>query len=103
MRKTFDASDRKDDDHLDRYPLRHVWLADRPHRGFAGNRDMAAFGDESLYHPARLGHAAVSPTTVHAKETAPLRLSYTGGPDFYHCRVTQTDGHLAVCSPVWLG
>lgn len=30
------------------------------------------------------------------------------GPDdgasaFYHCRVTQADGHLAVCSPVWLG
>ena len=24
-------------------------------------------------------------------------------PDFYHCRVTQTDGHLAVCSPVWVG
>ncbi len=27
----------------------------------------------------------------------------TGGPAFYHCRVTQSDGHLAVCSPVWLG
>ncbi len=75
------ASDRKDDDRLDRYPLRHVWLADRPHRGFAGNRDMAAFGDESLYHPARLGRAAVSPATVHANETAPLHLSYTAGPD----------------------
>ena len=24
-------------------------------------------------------------------------------PAFYHCRVTQTDGHLAVCSPVWVG
>lgn len=24
-------------------------------------------------------------------------------PAFYHCRVTQADGHLAVCSPVWLG
>ncbi len=23
--------------------------------------------------------------------------------DYYHCRVTQTDGHLAVCSPVWIG
>ena len=22
---------------------------------------------------------------------------------FYHCRVTQTDGQLAVCSPVWVG
>ncbi len=22
---------------------------------------------------------------------------------FYHCRVTQEDGHLAVCSPVWIG
>ena len=33
-------------------------------------------------------------------------LEYTDPPDgpaFYHCRVTQTDGHLAVCSPVWLG
>ncbi len=27
----------------------------------------------------------------------------TGGPAFYHCRVTLKDGHLAVCSPVWLG
>jgi len=26
-----------------------------------------------------------------------------GGPAFYHCRVTQADGHLAVCSPVWIG
>jgi hypothetical protein len=27
----------------------------------------------------------------------------TGGPAFYHCRITQTDGQLAVCSPVWVG
>lgn len=27
----------------------------------------------------------------------------TQGPAFYHCRVTQADGHLAVCSPVWVG
>ena len=27
----------------------------------------------------------------------------TGGPAFYHCRVTQTDGELAVSSPVWIG
>jgi len=27
----------------------------------------------------------------------------TSGPAFYHCRVTQDDGHLAVCSPVWIG
>lgn len=27
----------------------------------------------------------------------------TGGAAFYHCRVTQVDGHLAVCSPVWIG
>jgi mycothiol synthase len=27
----------------------------------------------------------------------------TQGPAFYHCRITQTDGHLAVCSPVWIG
>ena len=27
----------------------------------------------------------------------------TGGPAFYHCRVTQADGDLAVCSPVWVG
>lgn len=24
-------------------------------------------------------------------------------PAFYHCRVVQEDGHLAVCSPVWIG
>ncbi len=27
----------------------------------------------------------------------------TQGRAFYHCRVTLADGHLAVCSPVWLG
>jgi hypothetical protein len=27
----------------------------------------------------------------------------TEGPAFYHCRITQTDGQLAVCSPVWVG
>jgi hypothetical protein len=27
----------------------------------------------------------------------------TGGPAFYHCCVIQTDGELAVCSPVWVG
>jgi hypothetical protein len=27
----------------------------------------------------------------------------TEGPAFYHCRLTQSDGHLAVCSPVWIG
>lgn len=27
----------------------------------------------------------------------------TDGPAFYHCRVRQTDGELAVCSPVWVG
>ncbi len=27
----------------------------------------------------------------------------TEGPAFYHCRVTQEDGELAVCSPVWIG
>ena len=27
----------------------------------------------------------------------------TGGPAIYHCRITQGDGHLAVCSPVWVG
>ena len=27
----------------------------------------------------------------------------TTGPAFYHCRVTQADGNLAVCSPVWIG
>lgn len=27
----------------------------------------------------------------------------TGGPAFYHCRVAQADGELAVCSPVWIG
>ena len=27
----------------------------------------------------------------------------TCGPAFYHCRVAQEDGQLAVCSPVWIG
>ena len=24
-------------------------------------------------------------------------------PAFYHCRITQVDGHLAVATPVWVG
>lgn len=31
------------------------------------------------------------------------RSTTTEAPAFYHCRVTQQDGHLAVCSPVWVG
>ena len=27
----------------------------------------------------------------------------TQGPAFYHCRIVQEDGHLAVSSPVWIG
>jgi mycothiol synthase len=27
----------------------------------------------------------------------------TAGPAFYHCRVKQDNGELAVCSPVWIG
>ena len=27
----------------------------------------------------------------------------TEGNTFYHCRVIQNDGHLAVCSPIWVG
>lgn len=76
-----DLPKRKDDDRPERYPPRHVWLPARPHRGFSGNRDTAAFGDESLYHPSRLGIAGVTPLRVHANEKAPLRLWFTAGPD----------------------
>jgi hypothetical protein len=34
------------------------------------------------------------------------RIAFTdqeAAPAFYHARVTQADGHLAVCSPVWVG
>jgi hypothetical protein len=31
------------------------------------------------------------------------RVAEHDGADFYHCRVTQKDGELAVCSPVWVG
>jgi hypothetical protein len=37
---------------------------------------------------------------------ADCRIVFTdreAAPAFYHCRVTQADGHLAVCSPVWVG
>jgi hypothetical protein len=29
--------------------------------------------------------------------------SGVAAPSFYHCRVRQADGHLATCSPVWVG
>ncbi|MEI6915100.1 MAG: CehA/McbA family metallohydrolase, partial [Armatimonadota bacterium] len=37
-------------------------------------------------------------------ETCNIELEdITDGPAFYHCRITQSDGELAVCSPVWIG
>jgi hypothetical protein len=42
----------------------------------------------------------VTPAEMTAECTVEDRLET---PAFYHCRVTLADGHLAVCSPVWLG
>jgi mycothiol synthase len=72
--------ERPDADRPDRYPPRRLWLPDRPHRGFAQRGDVAAFGDESLYHPSQLGAATIEPSRVTAGETAPLCITFTAGP-----------------------
>lgn len=73
--------ERPDDDRLQRYVRRHRWLPDRPHMGLVSPGDVDAFGDESLYRPSRLGTASAEPSEVAAGESAPLRLTFTAGPD----------------------
>jgi len=74
------AGERPDQDSLERYPRRRLWLPKRPHRGFALMGDVDAFGDESLYRPSRLGTAVVSPARLVAGQTLPLQLTFTAGP-----------------------
>jgi mycothiol synthase len=71
---------RQDADSANRYPRRRQWLPHRPHKGYALMGDVDAFGDESLYHPSRLGIASATPTQVQAGQTAPLVLTFTAGP-----------------------
>ena len=71
---------RPDADRLDRYPRRHKWLPDRPHRGYALAGDVDAFGDESLYRPSQLGTARADPVRVTAGDVAPLCLIFCVGP-----------------------
>ena len=67
-------------DSLDRYPLRHQWLPDRPHRAYSCNGDVDAMGDESLYRPSQLGRAYAEPDEVEAGARGDLTLTYVAGP-----------------------
>jgi hypothetical protein len=60
--------------------------------------------------PLPITKVEIVKNTELLKEFGPFgdecRIEYedtTGGSAFYHCRVTQIDGELAVCSPVWIG
>jgi len=60
--------------------------------------------------PLPIAKVEIVKNTELLKEFGPFgdecRIEYedtTGGSAFYHCRVTQIDGELAVCSPVWIG
>lgn len=66
---------------IERYAVRHRWLPNRPHRGFSGNGDVDAFGDESLYKPSRLGTVRVEPCEIQAAAESPLVLFFTAGED----------------------
>jgi len=51
-----------------------------------------------------LKNAALLQTFEQSGDECHIQLAdRTGGPAFYHCRVTMADLNLAVCSPVWLG
>lgn len=60
--------------------------------------------------PGKIAKVEIMKNALVLKEFGPFgdecTIEYedaTGGPAFYHCRITQTDGELAVCSPVWVG
>ncbi|MCJ7738068.1 MAG: GNAT family N-acetyltransferase, partial [Anaerolineae bacterium] len=74
-----DAGGRPDQDRMDRYPSRRLWLPKRPHRRFALMGDVDAFGDESLYRPSQVGTAVVSPARLVAGQILPLELTFTAG------------------------
>ncbi len=74
-------AERPDSDCVERYAVRHKWLPNREHRGFACDGDMDAFGDESLYKPSRLGCATVAPCEVEAGARSPLAITFVAGPD----------------------
>jgi len=63
-----------------------------------------------VWAPGKIKKVEVMKNTFLLSEHGPFRnechLQVEDKPEsaaFYHCRVTQEDGHLAVCSPVWLG
>ncbi len=76
-----DPEDRSDSDDISRYRPHQRWLPNRPHQGYSCSGDVDAFGDESLYHPSRVGTGQVTPTRVMAGETAPLELAFTVGDE----------------------
>ena len=68
----------------------------------------------SVWAPKRIQKIEIIKNGCPLHTEVPLKdechLSYLDRPEaesgrtmFYHCRVTQQDGHLAVCSPVWVG
>jgi mycothiol synthase len=76
-----ETGEREDADSLGRYRNRYRWHPHRPHRGHSGPGDTDAMGDESLYHPSRLGTARVAPSSVQAGSRHPLRFEFEAGPD----------------------
>lgn len=76
-----ESGDREDRDDIERYRKRYQGLPHRPHRGHSGPGDTDTMGDESLYHPSRLGSARVEPDRVEAGSRHPLTFTFTAGPD----------------------
>jgi len=88
---------------LDMHVNGHAMGADAPEADEARIRiDVWAAGEirkvELLKNAAVLRKWLPEGDEFHVEEE-----DKTEGQAFYHCRVTQTDGHLAVCSPVWVG
>jgi len=71
---------RPDSDRPDRYRRRHLWLPDRPHKGYSSSGDVDAFGDESLYKPSLLGRAYAEPTVTDGGEMGRLAVAFVAGP-----------------------
>lgn len=68
-----------DADCAGKYAKRIQMLPNRVHRGHSCDGDTDCMGDESLYHPSRLGTATVTPHRLPAASTSPLELRYVVG------------------------
>jgi hypothetical protein len=65
---------------------------------------LSVWGTDEIEVVHFLGNGRVLEAAPGGGKEMRLEREFQGQePAFYHCRVTQRDGNLAVCSPVWIG